>query len=204
MQVLVAKIASCVVLTGTLLAAGCGRQTVSPEPALLVYTGPAPKAIVVQAAQEVLSRLEFPIEKLDVEQGIIRTRPWRGAQFFEFWRRDNASVYDVAEANLQTIRRTVELRVAREGPEPKPEDANAPGPWRITCDVSVQRLSLPENQIPSISQTYRMHSQSTATAQRIVVTPQQERAMAWVDSGPDPALAARILRQVSRRLERWD
>jgi hypothetical protein len=204
MQMAVAKIASCVVLTGILLAAGCGRQTVSPEPALFVYTGPASKAVVVQAAREVLSRLEFPIEKLDVEQGILRTRPWRGAQFFEFWRRDNASVFDVVEANLQTIRRTVELHVVREGPEPMPEDPNAPGPWRITCTVSVQRLSLPENEIPSISQTYRMHSQSTVTAQRIVVTPQQARAMAWVDSGPDPALAAEILRRLSRRLERWD
>ncbi len=198
------KFASCVVLMGALLAAGCGRQNVSPEAAPLVYTGPASKAAVVQTAHEVLSHLHFPIEKLDVEQGVIRTRPWRGAQFFEVWRRDNASAYDAAEANLQTIRRTVELRVAREGPQPVTEDPNASGPWRITCAVSVQRLSLPENQIPSISQTYRMHSQSTATAQRIAVTPQQERAMAWLDSGPDPALAAEILQRVSRRLEHVD
>jgi hypothetical protein len=198
------KFASCVVLTGTLLAAGCGRQNVSPAPTSLVYTGPAPKAAVMQAAYEVLSHLHFPIEKLDMEQGVIRTRPWRGAQFFEFWRPDNASAYDAAEANLQTIRRTVELRVAREGAEQMMEDPNAPGPWRIACAVSVQRLSLPENEIPSISQTYRMHSQSTPTAQRIVVTPQQARAMAWVDSGPDPALAAEILRRISRRLERLD
>jgi hypothetical protein len=198
------RFASCVVLAGALLAAGCGRPNVSPEPALLVYTGPATKAAVVQTAHEVLSRLHFPIEKLDVEQGVVRTRPWRGAQFFEIWRRDNASAYGAAEANLQTIRRMVELRVTREGPEPVTEDPNAPGPWRLTCAVSVQRLSLPENQIPSISQTYRMHSQSTATAQRIAVTPQQEQAMAWVDSGPDPALAAEILQRVSRRLARLD
>lgn len=204
MAVLSAEFASCVVVTGALLAAGCGRPNVSPQPALLVYTGPASKATVVQTAHDVLSRLQFPIEKLDVEQGIIRTRPWRGAQFFEVWRRDNVSTYDAAEANLQTIRRTVELRVAREAPESVAEDLHAPGPWRITCAVSVQRLSLPENQIPSISQTYRMHSQSTATAQRIVVTPQQEQAMAWVDSGPDPALAAEILRRISRKLEHVD
>jgi hypothetical protein len=204
MQALVLKWVSHAVLVGTLLAAGCGPQNVSPETAPLVYTGPATKAAVVQTARAVLFYMQFPIEKLDVEQGIIRTRPWRGAQFFEVWRPDNASAHDAAEANLQTVRRTVELRVTQEDPEVAAEDPNAPGPWRITCAVAVQRLSLPENEIPSISQTYRMHSQSTASAQRIAVTPRQERAMTWVDAGPDPALAAEILKRIGRRLERLD
>ena len=203
------KFASCVALAGTLFWAGCGGQNAAPVPAPVAYAEQATRATVLQAAHEVLSRMQFPIEKLDAEQGILRTRPLRGAQFFEFWRGDNTGCFGTAEANLQTIRRTVELRVETGDTEPTlrderrpPEDANTPGRWRILCAVSVQRLSLPENEIPSISQTYRMHSQSTATAQRIAVTPQQERAMAWVDSGQDPALAAEILERVCRRLER--
>jgi hypothetical protein len=206
---LITKLVSCAALAGTLLGAGCGGQNASRPPVQAVYAERATRATVLQAAQEVLSRMQFPIEKLDVEQGIVRTRPLRGAQFFEFWRRDNASGFDVAEANLQTIRRTVELRVEigdtqRAAPdEARPAaDVNSPGRVRIVCEVSVQRLSLPENEIPSISQTFRMHSESTATAQRVAVTPQQERAMAWMDSGKDPALAAKILKQVCRRLER--
>ena len=38
----------------------------------------------MQAAEEVLSEMYFTIEKFDAEQGIIRTRPLAGAQFFEF------------------------------------------------------------------------------------------------------------------------
>jgi hypothetical protein len=168
-------------------------------------------AQVIEAAEHVLTRMQFPIEKLDVEQGIVRTRPLRGAQFFEFWRSDNAGSYGCKEANLQSIRRSVELRVRREAVDHRPEAGGAyslqpaaSGPLRIECDVSVQRLSLPQNEVTGTSEAYAIHSRSTPTLQRLEVTPQQRRAMAWIDLGKDPDLAARILNRVAKRLEDAD
>ncbi len=204
---LITKFVSCVALAGTLLGAGCGGQNASRPPVQAVYAERATRATVLQAAHEVLSRMQFPIEKLDVEQGIVRTRPLRGAQFFEFWRSDNAGPFNVAEANLQTIRRSVEIRVKKRAADHRQKAGDAFGLQPATsglcieCGVSVQRLSLPGNEIASVSQAYRIHSQSTPTVQRLAVTPQQERGMAWVDLGQDPQLAAEILRRVAQRLK---
>jgi len=147
---------------------------------------------VIHAAEEVLTRMHFAIEKLDVEQGIIKTRPLRGAQVFEFWRSDNASPYGCEEANLQSVRRSVELRV-------KTEDGGDARP-RVECAVSVQRLSLPENEIAGTSEAYRIHSRSLPTLQRVEVSPQQRRTMTWIDLGQDQDLAAKILDRVAKRL----
>ncbi len=205
-------------LAGTMLAAGCGSQTAarSAEPSISLPTrmlcaDHITQAAAMQAAQDVLSRMHFSIEKFDVEHGIVRTRPLRGAQFFEFWRSDNAGGFNATEANVETVRRTVELRVRTEDREPRTENApasalppSAAGPVGIECRVSVQRLTLPENEVPSIAQMYRMHSQSTPTTQRLVVTPAQQQAMTWVELGPDSRLEVKILKRIERRLSRWD
>jgi len=183
-------------LVATVLAGGCSTPNGASTPTQMLLENAGTKTEMMQAAQEVLLAMSFPIEKFDVEQGLIRTWPLRGAQFFELWRRDNASGFDAAEANLQTVRRTVELHAGTPFP-------GASG-LRLNCTVTVQRLSLPENQIPSISQMYRMHSQSTPTTQRLAVTPQQQRAMAWLDLGTDPQLEAKILQRIEQRLRRTD
>jgi len=212
-------------LAGTMLAAGCRSQTsassvepnVSSPPTRMLCEDRVTKAAVMQAAQDVLSRMYFPIEKFDVEYGIVRTRPLRGAQFFEFWRSDNAGCFNTVEANTETVRRTVELRVKTDNGGPQTEDRGQRtkngGVWSppspashlyVECNVSVQRLTLPENAVPSISQMYRMHSQSTPTTQRLVVTPQQQQAMTWIELGADSQLEAEILKRVEQRLKRLD
>jgi hypothetical protein len=148
-------------------------------------------AEVVQAAERVLTRMHFAIEKLDAEQGIVKTRPLRGAQFFEFWRSDNASSRDCEEANLQSVRRTVELRV-------KTPDTAAG--LRVECVVSVQRLDLPESEVAGTSEAYQVRSRSTAALQRIEISPQQRRTMTWIDLGEDRNLAARTLDRLAKSL----
>jgi hypothetical protein len=188
-----------VALAGVLLSLGCASRTAAPGPARILCPDDVTTAAAIHAAHDVLARMQFPIEKLDVEQGLIRTWPLRAGQFFEFWRSDNAGSFNATEANLQTIRRSVELRVKKQAADPKPEAGNVAG-LSIECDVSVQRLSLPGNEIASVSQAYRIHSRSEPTVQRLAVTPQQERAMAWVDLGKDPQLAAEIISRVAQRL----
>ncbi len=175
---------------------GCGGLNTAATPTQMICAEGVTRAEVVQAAGDVLTQMHFAIEKLDAEQGIVRTRPLRGAQFFELWRSDNASTSSWEEANLQSVRRSVELRV-------RPEDGNTPR-LCVECEVLVQRLSLPPNEVTGTSEAYRIHSASVPTLQRIEVTPQQRRAMAWIDLGQDPDLAARILTRVEQRLPRVD
>ncbi len=177
-------------LAATLFAAGCRSQDISPAQTSVVCADDATTADIMQAALEVLTEMHFPIEKLDAQEGVVRTSPLRAAQFFELWRSDNADPSGVAEANLQTIRRSVELRVTDDGRR-----------LSIDCDVPVQRLSLPENEVASISQAYRMHTVSTPALQRLDVDPQQRQGMAWMDSGKDPHLAAEILRRIVQKLK---
>ena len=141
-------------------------------------------------AQDVLGRMHFVIEKADTQQGFIRTKPLSGAQFLEFWRSDNVGPIQTLEANLHTLRRSVE-RSFRPGPDH----------LAIDCAVKVQRLSLPENEVASVSQAYRMHSRSTATVQRLELEPWQEEGLAWIDLGDDPLLAQRILKRIARNFQ---
>jgi len=177
-------------VAGMTLLAGCaaqpqGKQATEP----LVLAG-AMRADVMQATRETLSAMHFHIDKFDVESGIVHTKPLRGAQFFELWRNDNVGAFNAAEANLNTIRRFVELRVAQRD-----------GSLSVDCSVWVQRLSLPENQVASVSQAYRMHSQSTPSVQRLELEREQKKSMAWIDLGRDGRLETEILKRIERKVQ---
>jgi len=173
-----------------LVVAGCATPQPQPAPrdgsVNIADISVAEAMAVTEAA---LSRMQFAIDKADPEQGIIRTKPLTGAQFFEFWRSDNVGPAQALEANLQTLRRSVELRLQPDGDQ-----------VRIDCHVHVQRLSLPANEVASVSQAYRMYSASTRTIQRLELEPEQQAGLAWIDLGEDPALAERILERILQRI----
>ena len=168
--------------------AGCAEPQArqSPEPLRLHDVA---YADVMQAAEKTLDQMHFVIDKLDAEQGIIRTEPLRAAQFFEFWRHDGTNLSSALEANLHTIRRSAELRIREDD-----------GRVLVDCTVRVERLSLPENEMASMSQAYQMHSQSTASTQRLQLSPRQRAGMAWVELGQDSGLEARILEAIARKM----
>jgi len=168
---------------------GCGGQGQAYQPAEPLRLDGVSRTEIMRAAEDALSKMHFVIEKLDAEQGIIRTEPLRGAQVFEFWRSDNVGLHNTAEANLHTVRRAVELRITEEQ-----------GKVSVDCSVQVQQLSLPENEAASISQAYQIHSASTPGVQRLQLSPQQRQGMAWIDLGRDQALAASILERIKKRL----
>jgi hypothetical protein len=168
---------------------GCAGQKQAYRPAEPLRLEGVSRAQVMQAAERTLGEMHFVIEKLDAGQGVIRTEPLRGAQAFEFWRSDNVGLHNTAEANLHTIRRSVELRIREEQ-----------GQVCVDCNVPVQRLSLPENKVASVSQAYQMHSASTATVQRLQLSPQQRRGMTWIDMDQDSPLATRILDLIAQKI----
>lgn len=147
------------------------------------------KLAVMQAAEDVLGEMQFTIEKSDVGQGLIKTRPLAGAQLFEFWRSDNFGTFNWAEANLHSIRRTVVLDISQQGEK-----------LCIGCNVKAQRLSLPEQQISSSAQAYAMFSRSCPSMQKLELNPEQKRGMAWVGLGQDDRLATEILKRIEERI----
>ena len=149
------------------------------------------KAEAMQAAEDVLGKMHFTIDKADAERGLIRTRPLPGAQFFEFWRSDNVGAFNSTEANLHSIRRVAELNISQQG-----------GQLYIGCNVKVSRLSLPEQQISSSARAYRMFSQSSPAMQILALHPQQKKGMAWVDLGNDTMLATEILKRIEKHVKR--
>jgi len=177
-------------LVGLVLVGGCAApQRAVPEDQS-VNIADISMAEAMSAAEAVLGGMHFVIEKTDPVQGIIRTRPLTGGQFFELWRSDNVGPAQGLEANLHTLRRSAELHVRPSGDQ-----------IHIDCTVRVQRLSLPANKVASVSQAYRMYSRSTPTLQRLELEPGQKQDLTWIDLGEDPALAERILKRIARRIQ---
>jgi len=166
---------------GLLLLVGCSSEKqISPsEPVCLRSVA---KSRIMGITEDVLTGMNFVIEKYDVEAGFVRTKPLRAGQVFEFWRRDNAAPAATAEANLHSIRRTAQLNVSEES-----------GVVCTACNVGVERLSLPEREITGMSWLAGMFTDSDQTQQRLALRPEQQEGMAWIDLGPDPALERKIL-----------
>jgi hypothetical protein len=182
------KLVSYALIAYTLVQAGCAQKQRS-EPVEQICLSGVHKSQAMQAAEEYLSKMHFEIDKADSEQGYIRTRPLTGAQWFEFWRSDNVGSFNEAEANIQDIRRTVELNF---GP--------VENKLCINCVVTVQRLSLPERQITSSSQAYGMFTKSGGTVQQLKLSNEQKKAAAWLDLGQDEALGAEILKRLENQI----
>lgn len=146
-------------------------------------------AEAMQIAEDVLGEMHFTIDKADAELGVIRTRPLAGAQFFEFWRKDNIGAFNAAEANLHSIRRIAECSLKQQGTQ-----------LCIHCNVNTQRLRLPEREIRSRSRAYEMFSQSGPSRQTLKLHDEQRRTMAWVDLGEDRQLATVILKRIENKI----
>ena len=142
-----------------------------------------------EAALAVLGRMHFSIDKADANAGVIRTHPLPAGQFFEFWRSDNVTLRDQVEANLHSMRRIVWITVV-----PRSRDLC------LDCLVKVQRLNVPSRAVSSSATAYRTLSESTVYAQGLRLSPEQQKAMEWVDLGTDAALGGRILGSIQSEL----
>ena len=130
------------------------------------------------------------VSKADTEQGLMRTRPLAGAQFFEFWRSENVGAENFAEANLHSLRRTAELNLTEQG-----------GRLCIGCSVAVQRLSLPEFEVSSSSRAYELFSRSTARMQELELRREHQEQIEWLDMGRDTRLSTEILKRIEAKLK---
>ena len=147
------------------------------------------KELAMSAAEDVLSEMLFVIEKHDPQAGVVRTRPLTAAQFFEFWRNDNVEPQTAAQANLQSLQRTVEINIS--------EQNNS---ISVECQVRVRRLSIPEKEFASVSQAANMFTVGDASLQKLQINEEQQEKMAWIDIGSDHALENKILTLIQKRI----
>ena len=173
----------------SILFTGCAQQVqLSPAGPVVITGVKMPRAMEI--AEDVLTGMNFVIEKLDVETGYIKTRPLRGAQGFEFWRTDNASRANAAEANIHSIQRTAWVEFTKQG-----------GEIHAKCDVQTRRLSMPEQPILGISYVASLYTGSSRSLQSLRL-PSDD--FTWIDLGPDPALEQKILQQIQQKIAKLE
>jgi hypothetical protein len=144
---------------------------------------------VMNQTEMVLLKMNFIVDKADISAGIMRTKPLPGSQFFEFWKKDNLDGYNVARSNLHSIQKTAELNFIQKN------DLLC-----IDCNVTVERLSIPEKEIDSSARAYSMFSGSSETTQRLDIEGDQLALMEWIDLGRDGKLETAILDKIHKKL----
>jgi hypothetical protein len=169
--------------------AGCGKpQMMQAQPVCLEAIS---QDKLMQVVEKTLFSMQFQIEKYDLESGVIRTRPLRGKQFFELWRSDNAGGFNTAEANVQSIQRTVELTF-------QPQQTGV----CMQCVVLTRRLSLPEEPIQSYYSTPALYTASSPSKQQLEVDETRLETMRWIELGRDESLEQKILKKIQQKIEK--
>jgi len=162
---------------------GCTTLRLSPDNPISLQN--RTKADTMQSCEEVLTKMRFVIEKYDVEQGFITTKPLRGGQFFEPWRRDNIGAANAKTANMHSILRTATLNIS--------EDA---GSVNVACDVQVRRLSIPEKELSSFRHVSESFTGGDVSMQRLAITSDEAE---WIPMEPDRILAKQILGTIKHK-----
>ena len=174
-----------IVSAAVCLFAGCGKkQQIKTIEQICVPN--IDKSVAMQAAEDVLGRMHFTVDKADQEQGYIKSRPLPSGQFFEFWRKDNVGGFNKAESNLHTIRKTVEITMSQQAKK-----------LCVRCDVKTERLSLSDHKIHTNKQKYDKSSRIQTSVEKLRLTSKQK---SWIDLGKDDKLSTVILKQIQKKL----
>jgi hypothetical protein len=203
-----------VMLTATLIAAGCAgsgranaptalaatQPTTGPSTqAFFPTTAPTPSQNIVTshnfdrlwnaAADAARDRL-FTIDRRDYRGGVLTTDPLVSAQFFEPWRRDATTASDVAESSLATIRRTIRFEFKR----------NADQTFSVVPHVLVERYSSSERRITNAMLYRAAFRRTTATGTRETDKGVELPQRYWYRVGSDPVLERHLAEAVRKKL----
>ncbi|MHC4063695.1 MAG: hypothetical protein ACYSUQ_04535 [Planctomycetota bacterium] len=172
-----------------LFAAGCHRPLQPGEPT-------AQQAYVADEAgfdrlwascQEVLRRHRFRLDRVDRRSGTITTLPETSQSFFEFWRHDVDTAFDLMEATMRTVRRKATVQVDREAADPT---------TRVAVTVQRETFATPERQFNSSAAALRVFGEELPG---VSGEPYLSRADDyWIDDGRDGAMEQRMLDRILR------
>ena len=182
--VLTALIAVCLLFG----ASGCAKQ-VEVAPSEPVCMSLASKEDMMKAAEDVLKKKQFVIEKYDLDAGYIVTRPMRGSQFFEVWKGDNIGGVNKGRSSIHSIQRVVEM-----------DFTPGSGQWCLICTAEMQRFSMPEKQLRGHSRASRAFVEGGTSMMRLY--PDTEGEMAWIDLGRDGELERNLIELIKQNLTR--
>jgi hypothetical protein len=168
---------------------GCSSEVfVEPvEPGVPICLQSASQADLMAICEDVLVRMHFEIEKYDVEKGYVKTWPLRGAQFFEFWRSDNAGKDNGVISNLHSALRTVELQIT-----------GSQGQFCVECKSRLRRLSIPESELTSTGVSAGIFTGGSTRFQKLRPVSDD---LDWIEMGSDTALEQRILGRILGKSE---
>ena len=173
--------------------------SIPPEQATAAYwlNNPATASAVgfdfqklCDACMDTARQEQFTIDRTDFRDGVITTRPMVSPQWFEFWRSDAGTYYDVLLSSLQCIRRTIRFELTR----------SEEGLFTVRPKVLVERLSIEQRRITSETQYIFVFSplgtDSTFTTDQGVTLPLRY----WYAIGRDEAMEKDLADTIARKL----
>ena len=181
---------------------GCAKYTspVGPQPKLTA--GQHNFEAVWEAALQVLQEHYFEIDRQDRRDRVITTLPLTGKHWWELWRRDAIGTDAIAESTVQTIYRTVTVRIRPAGP--------GETTYAADVEVAVFRSDRHEQQTTSTSDAYDLFRQPGSVGEKQTKVlweespGEQEGSTSAVPLGRDArleaALAARIRAAATSRI----
>lgn len=178
----------CVIAVG-----GCHRPqaTVAPPLAPNVSFCEAGYDDLWTAAEDVLRRHRFRLDRTDSDGGVMTTHAVGSQHFFEFWRDDVATARDAWEATLTHVRRRAVVDISR-----IPDD----GGCKIAVTVYKQRFSTPERQITnSAAAGHFLKNTLPGVRSGRAITSLDSY---WIDRGRDAAMEDKLRREIIDRAVR--
>lgn len=184
---------------------GCTPPPAAREPVSQVLDVENPQAVHA-AVVEVLTALNFDVERPPRSPDRVDTRPLVSAYPGEFWRKDIQSATDRVEAALHTMRRTVTVYIkaprddgvdkAGQSPEASP---GSPGKVIVRIVARKERLHLKKTlHATTVSESYSVFSNQKRALSNF--EDHWGEGMEWEELGRDPALEQYILAQLQQRL----
>jgi hypothetical protein len=135
----------------------------------------------------------FRVDRTDYRGGVMVTHPLTSKQFFEVWRRDVATLPDLAESTLATMRRIVRFEIDRR------ED----GTFACVPKVLIERYAQTERRITSVTQ-YR---ESFSNEAGVFGSRERDKGVNvpvvyWYPTGRDETLERQLADAIRARLPR--
>lgn len=135
-----------------------------------------------ESALLTLRRHRFELDRVDRRVGLITTLPTTSQSFFEFWRHDVDTAYDLLEASLRTVRRVAEVQIDRHGG------------GQITVTVRRETFATPERQYNNSAATLQIFGDQLPGVQgERQLTGQDDY---WIADGRDQAMERRLLNHI--------
>jgi hypothetical protein len=149
-----------------------------------------------KVSEDVARSYLFKLDREDYRMGILTTEPLVSAQWFEPWRRDNRTPYDVEESSIASIRRTITFQFKR----------TDDGIWQVAPKVLIERQSISEKRITSVVLYRNVFTEQAAVHNRPSGTPESDVGIIlperyWYPLRRDTDFERVLMRALQNRLD---